>query len=163
MHLECKTLWVEHDTSTSAATHIVDRLLRTTSRPGEASIDHEFISPQNDRFVLHDSKGFEPGSEDNLQTVRDFIDQRRAKPDLKDQLHAVWWGFRLSAFIRQADDTRLCFEIPRAGGGLLETGVEQFLTSKRKGELGNSMLMECYRSEQVIADACQSSHRCRFH
>ncbi|KAG2126482.1 hypothetical protein BD769DRAFT_1462537 [Suillus cothurnatus] len=42
-------------------------------------------------------------------------------PDLKDQLHAVW----------------LCFEIPRAGGRLLETGTEDFLTLKRGGKLGN--------------------------
>ncbi|KIK38642.1 hypothetical protein CY34DRAFT_90608, partial [Suillus luteus UH-Slu-Lm8-n1] len=110
----------------------------TTShdRPGEASIDHEFISPQNDRFVLHDSKGFEPGSEDNLKTVRDFIDQRRAKPDLKDQLHAVW----------------LCFEIPRAGGRLLETGVEQFLTSKRKGELGNIPIVVVFTKYDTLLD-----------
>ncbi|KAG2126495.1 hypothetical protein BD769DRAFT_1575674 [Suillus cothurnatus] len=42
-------------------------------------------------------------------------------PDLKDQLHAVW----------------LCFEIPRAGGRLLETGAEHFLALKRSGKLGN--------------------------
>jgi hypothetical protein len=33
---------------------------------------------------------------------------------------------------------RLCFEIPRAGGRLLETGTEDFLRLKRDGELGNS-------------------------
>jgi hypothetical protein len=33
---------------------------------------------------------------------------------------------------------RLCFEIPRAGGRLLETGTEDFLTLKRDGKLGNS-------------------------
>ncbi|KAG1842109.1 hypothetical protein C8R48DRAFT_568748, partial [Suillus tomentosus] len=26
------------------------------AQPGEATIDQEFISPQNDRFILHDSK-----------------------------------------------------------------------------------------------------------
>ncbi|KAG1722913.1 hypothetical protein EDB19DRAFT_1954343 [Suillus lakei] len=90
-------------------------------KPGEANIDHEFISPQNDRFVLHDSKGFEPGEEGNVNIVRGFIQRRRNMPALKDQLHAVW----------------LCFEIPRAGGRLLETGTEDFLTLKRDGKLGN--------------------------
>ncbi|KAG1813466.1 hypothetical protein EV424DRAFT_58442 [Suillus variegatus] len=42
-------------------------------------------------------------------------------PDLKDQLHAVW----------------LCFQIPHAGGRLLETGTEDFLKSKRDGTLGD--------------------------
>ncbi|KAG1842104.1 hypothetical protein C8R48DRAFT_738004 [Suillus tomentosus] len=87
----------------------------------EASIDDEFVSSQNDRFVLHDSKGFEPGEQDNLKIVRDFIGRRSAMPDLKDQLHVVL----------------LCFEIPRAGGRLLETGTEEFLESKRDGTLGN--------------------------
>ncbi|KAG1835963.1 hypothetical protein DFJ58DRAFT_193038 [Suillus subalutaceus] len=90
-------------------------------KPGEVNIDYEFISPQNNKFVLHDSKGFEPGEEDNLKIVQDFINRREVMPDLKNQLHAVW----------------LCFEIPCTGGRLLETGVEQFLTSKREGKLGN--------------------------
>jgi GTP-binding protein EngB required for normal cell division len=66
------------------------------NNPGEASIDHEFISPQNDRFVLHDSKGFEPAEKDNLNVVRDFIDRRRAMPDLKAWFRRTLrrWGFR---------------------------------------------------------------------
>ncbi|KAG2081316.1 hypothetical protein BD769DRAFT_1621226 [Suillus cothurnatus] len=99
----------------------VHEAMASFHKPGEADIDHEFISPQNDRFVLHDSKGFEPGEEGNVIIVRDFIERRRKKPDLKDQIHAVW----------------LCFEIPRAGGRLLETGTEDFLTLKRNGNLGN--------------------------
>ncbi|KAG2114996.1 hypothetical protein BD769DRAFT_1642260 [Suillus cothurnatus] len=91
------------------------------NKPGEVSIDQELISPQNNKFILHDSKGFEPGEEVNLEIVRGFINRRREMPGLKDQLHAVW----------------LCFEIPCTGGRLLETGVEQFLTSKREGELGD--------------------------
>jgi hypothetical protein len=58
--------------------------------PGEAIIDTEFISEQNDRFVLHDSKGFEPGEEENVNKVRDFIERRRKKEALGDRLHAVW-------------------------------------------------------------------------
>ncbi|KAG1892894.1 uncharacterized protein F5891DRAFT_1282272 [Suillus fuscotomentosus] len=81
------------------------------NKPGEAIIDKEFTSPENDRFVLHDSKGFEPGEVENLTIVRKFIERRRNMPDLKDQLHAVW----------------LCFQIPHAGGRLLETGTEDFL------------------------------------
>ncbi|KAG1892897.1 uncharacterized protein F5891DRAFT_1068363 [Suillus fuscotomentosus] len=110
----------------------------TTShaQPGEATIDQEFISPQNDRFILHDSKGFEPGEKDNLNIVRDFIGRRKAMPDLKDQLHAVW----------------LCFEIPRAGGRLLETGVEQFLTSKREGELGEIPIVVVFTKYDTLLD-----------
>ncbi|KAG2343624.1 hypothetical protein BDR05DRAFT_999898 [Suillus weaverae] len=102
-------------------------------KPGEASIDHELVSPQNKKFVLHDSQGFEPGSKDNLKIVRDFIGRRRAMPDLKDQLHAIWWGLRLS-------------------GRLLETGVEQFLTSKREGELGNIPIVVVFTKYDTLLD-----------
>ncbi|KAG2063664.1 hypothetical protein BDR04DRAFT_1163437 [Suillus decipiens] len=110
----------------------------TTShdRPGEVSINQEFISPENKRFVLHDSKGFEPGGRDNLKIVRDFINHRRAMPSLKDQLHAVW----------------LCIEIPCTGGRLLETGVEQLLTSKREGELGNIPIVAVFTKYDCLLD-----------
>ncbi|KAG1777945.1 hypothetical protein EV702DRAFT_1278288 [Suillus placidus] len=104
--------------------------------PGEATIDVPLFSPQNNRFVLHDSNGFEPGEKGNLEIVRDFIDRRRAMPDLKDQLHAVW----------------LCFQIPRAGGRLLETGVEQFLTSKLKGELGNVPIVIVFTKYDLLLE-----------
>ncbi|KAG2105519.1 uncharacterized protein F5147DRAFT_775294 [Suillus discolor] len=99
----------------------VENAITSDDKPGEVSIDHEFISPQNDKFVLHDSKGFEPRDEDNLKIVEDFIDRWRNMPTPEHQLHAIW----------------LCFEIPRAGGRLLETGMEEFLTLKNSGKLGN--------------------------
>jgi GTPase SAR1 family protein len=105
-------------------------------KPGEASIDHEFTSPQNNRFILHDSKGFEPGESNNLKVVLDFIDRQRAMPYLKDKLHAIW----------------LCVEIPRAGERLLEIGVEQFLTSKCKGELGNIPIVVVFTKYDTLLD-----------
>ncbi|KAG1898888.1 uncharacterized protein F5891DRAFT_442436 [Suillus fuscotomentosus] len=98
----------------------VEKDMVAHDRPGQADIDQELISPRNKRFVLHDSKGFEPGDEDNFKIVRDFIDRRRNMTQ-EHQLHAVW----------------LCFEIPRAGGRLLEVGVEKFLESQDSGTLKN--------------------------
>ncbi|KAG2356375.1 hypothetical protein BDR07DRAFT_1423529 [Suillus spraguei] len=86
----------------------VEKTTVSDDKPGEASIDDEFTSPENDKFVLHDSKGFEPGDKDNLEIVRNFIERRRNMPTQEEQLHAIW----------------LCFEIPRAGARLLETGTE---------------------------------------
>ncbi|KAG2052281.1 hypothetical protein BDR06DRAFT_1009775 [Suillus hirtellus] len=116
----------------------VHEAIASTHKPGEADIDHEFISPQNDRFVLHDSKGFEPGDEGNVNIVQGFIERRR-EMSLEDQLHAVWYRFYLDDFVQPVDKIhgRLCFEIPRAGGRLLETGTEEFLALKRSGKLGN--------------------------
>ncbi|KAI6114974.1 hypothetical protein EDD16DRAFT_1709002 [Pisolithus croceorrhizus] len=57
-------------------------------RPGEANIETELISPENTLFVLHDSKGFEPGEDTNYETAKRFILSRRSGA-LKDRLHAV--------------------------------------------------------------------------
>jgi hypothetical protein len=59
--------------------------------PGQAEIDKEFISPENNYFTLHDSKGFEAGNTKIINDVDKFIRQRcDPKLPLKDQLHAVW-------------------------------------------------------------------------
>ncbi|OAX32018.1 hypothetical protein K503DRAFT_702794, partial [Rhizopogon vinicolor AM-OR11-026] len=59
-------------------------------QPGQADIEIEYISPQNDKFVLHDSKGFEPGEEDSAKIAKEFIQRRRRIEALGDRLHAVW-------------------------------------------------------------------------
>jgi hypothetical protein len=59
--------------------------------PGKADIDREFTSVANKLFVLHDSKGFEPGDEDNFDIVRRFVKERSDENlDLRNRLHAVW-------------------------------------------------------------------------
>jgi len=65
-------------------------------KPGEADIEREFFSEQNEYFVLHDSKGFEPGDNAAFDTVSQFINKRSKKDrvedqvPLKDQIHAIW-------------------------------------------------------------------------
>ncbi|KAL4077538.1 hypothetical protein J3A83DRAFT_1606447 [Scleroderma citrinum] len=86
-------------------------------RPGQADINKELISPQNDRFILHDSRGFEPGEGDNYDVVKKFIQSRKCQPHISNQLHAVW----------------LCFQVPLQSHGerLMERSAEQFLSEKR--------------------------------
>ncbi|KAI6019513.1 hypothetical protein BKA83DRAFT_4495533 [Pisolithus microcarpus] len=81
--------------------------------PGQANIEKELMSQENDRFVLHDSKGFEPADNVNCDAVKSFITDRKKREQVKDQLHAVW----------------LCFRIPIKSHGdrLLEDGAETFL------------------------------------
>ena len=47
--------------------------------------------------------------------------------------------------------TRLCFETPRTGGRLLETGTERFLKLKGDGGLGTSTLTSSSLAVQVAA------------
>ncbi|KAI6166466.1 hypothetical protein EDD17DRAFT_1548652 [Pisolithus thermaeus] len=92
-------------------------------RPGQAAIEKELISPENDRFILHDSRGFEPAEGSNYGVVRAFLEQRKRMPDVKDQLHAIW----------------LCFQVPilKYGERLLEDGVEALL-KEGKEALGDT-------------------------
>jgi predicted GTPase len=61
-------------------------------KPGEADIQQEFVSQDNPFFVLHDSKGFEPGDVTTFETVREFIEQRSQQGlALKDRIHGLWY------------------------------------------------------------------------
>jgi hypothetical protein len=57
---------------------------------GDADIDREFSSPTNEQFVVHDSLGFETADEQKMDIVKQFVARRKAMPQLKDQLHAIW-------------------------------------------------------------------------
>ncbi|KAG1733949.1 hypothetical protein EDB19DRAFT_1179652 [Suillus lakei] len=104
-------------------------------RRGKADIDKEFIAPENERFVLHDSQGFETGDSGSFAIAKDFIDRRRQMPELKDKIHAVW----------------LCLPIPRADGRLLEGGVEEFLISRKK-ILGNIPIIVVFTKLDLVVN-----------
>ncbi|KIO12197.1 hypothetical protein M404DRAFT_125529, partial [Pisolithus tinctorius Marx 270] len=106
-------------------------------KPGEADIEQEFTSPENDRLILHDSKGFEAGDAGNYETVKSFIVKRKKEPKIKDQLHAVW----------------LCLQIPipTYGERLLEDAAEAFLKI-RKEVLGNSE--QLYSGQRYLQEEC---------
>ncbi|KAJ7290787.1 hypothetical protein C8J57DRAFT_1612072 [Mycena rebaudengoi] len=52
---------------------------------GVCKIDDELISEQNRLFVLHDSMGFEPGQEENLEEAKLFLERRS---DSRVPIHA---------------------------------------------------------------------------
>ncbi|KAF7343564.1 Kinase-like protein [Mycena sanguinolenta] len=78
---------------------------------GICRIEDEIISKHNERFVLHDSMGFEPGQTQNLVAAKQFLESHGEDVPLKDRVHAIW----------------LCIQIPHAGGRVFETGDEEFL------------------------------------
>ncbi|KAF7368417.1 G domain-containing protein [Mycena venus] len=76
-------------------------------------INREFVLPNNDRLVLHDSQGFSHGDGQNFETVLKFIKDRSKRPKLEERLHIIW----------------LCIEIPVYGGSLFEIAEEKILNS----------------------------------
>ena len=66
------------------------RTILDDSQRGEHDIEHEISFRSNDRFVFHDSRGFEAGSEDELRKVQLFIEARAKNGELGKHLHAIW-------------------------------------------------------------------------
>ncbi|KAF8558531.1 hypothetical protein OG21DRAFT_1519869 [Imleria badia] len=58
---------------------------------GIHNIENEFIFRSNDKFVFHDSQGFEAGREDEFLTMKKFIADRAKTTFLKKRLHAIWY------------------------------------------------------------------------
>ncbi|KDQ50341.1 hypothetical protein JAAARDRAFT_710855, partial [Jaapia argillacea MUCL 33604] len=61
---------------------------------GEATIDKEITSPQNPRFVLHDSQGYQPGDVKNFDMLKTFVSKRRNTVDKWDRIYVIWCLFQ---------------------------------------------------------------------
>ncbi|KDQ17291.1 hypothetical protein BOTBODRAFT_30102 [Botryobasidium botryosum FD-172 SS1] len=97
----------------------VKTLQGSDSGAGVCNIRDEIVSPDNSRFVVHDSQGFEPGERRNFNIVKDFIDKRHLQSPLPEKLHAIWH----------------CIKTPHANGRVLEVGDEIFLGKKTSLEV----------------------------
>jgi hypothetical protein len=103
---------------------------------GECDINFEIKSTQNDRFVAHDSMGFEPGHKENFEMAKTFLESRSGVgAALKDRVHIIWCLSSTLILCQLTDGIRLCVQVPYAGGRVFETGDEDFLkvASRVKG------------------------------
>ena len=48
------------------------------------------VFKSNEKFVFHDSPGFEAGREDEFDTMKNFVTKRTNTTLLKKQIHVVW-------------------------------------------------------------------------
>ncbi|KIM56548.1 hypothetical protein SCLCIDRAFT_132244 [Scleroderma citrinum Foug A] len=65
-------------------------ILADISQRGEHSIENELIFRSNPGFIFHDSCGFEAGSVDEFNKMRDFVLDRATTSRLKKRIHAIW-------------------------------------------------------------------------
>ncbi|KAF7354304.1 hypothetical protein MVEN_01118800 [Mycena venus] len=130
----------------------VDDAKVSHNKPGEADIYQEITSEQNARFVLHDSKGFEPARTETFNIVREFIlEKSDSSRDLEDRLHAAW----------------LCIQTPTHGGRVLEAGDEQFLELANKLQIPVVVVFTQYdrlvrKHENTCANCkdCETCEKC---
>ncbi|KAL4073192.1 hypothetical protein V8B97DRAFT_1869113 [Scleroderma yunnanense] len=98
----------------------------------EACIDTELIFQENDKVVLHNSRGPEA---DTTNSVEGFLSRRRNMSELKDKVHAIW----------------LCLAIPRANQRLLDEDTEKFIRS-RKQFLGDIPLVVVFTKLDLLIE-----------
>ncbi|KAF8808200.1 GTP-binding protein [Phlegmacium glaucopus] len=66
-------------------------ILKPSVDRGMHNIENELIFKSNNRFVFHDSCGFEAGVVDELEEVKRFITERSKMLELSEQLHVIWY------------------------------------------------------------------------
>ena len=62
----------------------------TFFQKGCHDIENELIFQSNQGFVFHDSRGFQAGSEDEMEVVKNFVADRAATIQLEKRVHAIW-------------------------------------------------------------------------
>ena len=73
------------------------------SNAGISTINTAIIAKENGRFVLHDSQGFEHVEGENFKNVIDFLKDRKDTPNVRGQVHAVWYVYRSSITLKKGD------------------------------------------------------------
>jgi len=58
---------------------------------GQHDINDELTFTNHRGYIFHDSRGFEAGSKDELETVQEFVKCKSQERRLKDRLHAIWF------------------------------------------------------------------------
>ncbi|KAF8549409.1 hypothetical protein OG21DRAFT_1478885 [Imleria badia] len=61
------------------------------NKRGIHNVENELIFRSNEKFVFHDSQGFEAGSEDEFLQMKRFIADRAKTAFLKKRIHAIWY------------------------------------------------------------------------
>lgn len=92
-----------------------------------ADIDQEFKSKNDDRFILHDSRGYEPGNDKVCQILDAFIKERG--PDSKrpaaEKIDVIWCVDNKQTAMELINILkRLLITVPYAGSRLIERGDE---------------------------------------
>ncbi|KAL4073033.1 hypothetical protein V8B97DRAFT_2109478 [Scleroderma yunnanense] len=67
---------------------------------GYHNIDDELIFQSNPGFIFHDSRGFETGSLNELNLMKDFVADRAATMKLEKRIHAIWFCISMADYER---------------------------------------------------------------
>ncbi|KAI5988269.1 hypothetical protein F5J12DRAFT_748346 [Pisolithus orientalis] len=63
---------------------------------GYHNVGDELVFKSNPRFVFHDSCGFEAGSEEQFDMMKEFVMDRAKTTKLDERIHAIWFCIPLN-------------------------------------------------------------------
>jgi predicted GTPase len=66
---------------------------------GVHDIDVPFESPMHPGLIIHDSRGYQAGSFEELRLIEKFVKKRSSKAEPTERLHAIW--YRYLQYIRE--------------------------------------------------------------
>ncbi|KAL4076515.1 hypothetical protein V8B97DRAFT_1866773 [Scleroderma yunnanense] len=138
------------------------------SQRGYHSIEDELIFKSNRGFIFHDSRGFESGSENEMEVVRDFVADRATTLKLEKRIHAIWFCIPMTDYeraIMAAEEkffnecnmgsvpvivllTKTDFLVSPAIGQLIDEGLSMKEAKLRAGDLAEWMLN--YHKTRII-------------
>ncbi|KIM58322.1 hypothetical protein SCLCIDRAFT_128390 [Scleroderma citrinum Foug A] len=75
-------------------------VLHHTSLRGHHNIEDELIFQSNPGFIFHDSRGFEAGSVDELNVMKDFVAHRALMMKLEKRIHVIWYCLSMADYER---------------------------------------------------------------
>jgi hypothetical protein len=70
---------------------------------GVHNIDDPFESPMHPGLIIHDSRGYQSGSTDELRLIEKFVKKRSSKAEPTERLHAIWY-VTYHLFVSSEDD-----------------------------------------------------------
>ncbi|KAI5997658.1 hypothetical protein F5J12DRAFT_725184 [Pisolithus orientalis] len=71
-------------------------LVQGSLKRGEHNIEDELVFKSDRRFVFHDSRGFEAGSEGEFDMMKEFVMDRAKTMKLDKRIHAIWFCIPLN-------------------------------------------------------------------
>ncbi|KAG6331979.1 hypothetical protein ID866_7112 [Astraeus odoratus] len=86
---------------------VYNRLLYGCSQRGHHDIRDELVFRNNQGFIFHDSCGFEAGSEDEFEKMKEFVMECSSTTRLSKRVHAVWFCIPMDSperFITAAEE-----------------------------------------------------------
>ncbi|KAJ6779216.1 hypothetical protein DFH09DRAFT_1325148 [Mycena vulgaris] len=132
----------------------------------------------SEKFIFHDSRGFESGSDLEVNTITDFIAKQAATHSLSEQLHAIWYclptdttrpllaadekffsarvtGRGESSLVRVADRTQFHNEVPVIAiftklDGLITEAFTELLDDGHPPQAAMEMATE--KAERMLVD-----------